>query len=86
MFNERERLYDEMSELYRKYQDTVSGDLDGSKIEEFWKLLYRAASKMVRIDIGDSTLSIFICLHKNFFIAGVRNSRLQYILVRRVAA
>ena len=47
IFNERESLYDEISEVYRKYQDAVSRDLDGSKVEEFWRYMSKACVKII---------------------------------------
>lgn len=47
IFNEREKLYDEISDLYRNYQDSVSSDLDGSKIEDFWRHMARVCLKMI---------------------------------------
>ena len=58
IYNERERLYDDMSDLYRKYQEICSSDLDGSKMEEFWRYMSRACSRIIP-SIRDINLSWF---------------------------
>ena len=39
MFNEREKCYDEFSNLFRQFQDANKGDFMGAKLDEFWQAL-----------------------------------------------
>jgi hypothetical protein len=53
VFNEREKLYDEISEMYRKYQDNNKGDLDGSRIEVVVRNLIFLFSDVVKFFLND---------------------------------
>ena len=39
IYNERERCYDDFSNLFRQFDEANRSDLDGSRTEEFWPKL-----------------------------------------------
>jgi hypothetical protein len=46
VYNEREKCFDEFSNLFRRYSDINRSDLDGSKTEEFWPILAQIGTKV----------------------------------------
>lgn len=46
MYNEREKCFDEFSNLFRKFCEISRSDLDGSKTEDFWPCLAQTGAKV----------------------------------------
>jgi hypothetical protein len=46
VYNEREKCFDEFSNLFRRYSEINRRDLDGSKTEEFWPILAQIGTKV----------------------------------------
>ena len=50
IYNERERCYDEFSNLFRQFQEVNRSDLDGSKTNDFWSQLYSRGTKVLNLN------------------------------------
>jgi uncharacterized protein YbcI len=50
IFNEREKCYDEFSNLFRQFQSVNRSDMDGSKTTEFWSNLHSRGTKVLNLN------------------------------------
>eukprot|EP01041_Mallomonas_annulata_P001544 gene1544-2984_t len=49
VYNERERCYDDFSNMFRQFQIANKGDIDGRRVEEFWQSLHTSGTKVLSI-------------------------------------
>lgn len=60
VYNEREKCFDEFSNLFRKYCEISRSDLDGSKTEDFWPYLTEIGEKVSKYIYFFNLLYIYI--------------------------
>ena len=76
VYNEREKCYDEMCNLFRRFQDTNKrDDLRGSKMESFWLSFPDQCEKVFRFVLAFERLTFLIAI-------GLESQGLQLLLVR----
>ena len=66
IYNERERCYDDFSNLFRQFQEVSRSDLDGSKTYEFWNNLYFRGTKI--LNMQDCNYSWFANIFKQLLL------------------